>query len=252
MGHHIRVVTPIVSELFSDEQLQAYATDRISLSHTNIENGPASIESTFDEALAQPGTLAKVVEAEQDGCDAVVINCLGDPALSPAREIVNIPVVGPCQSAMHLANMLGDNFAIVSVLDNVRLLLEHLAAKYSLSERYVGFDYVNISVLDLESDMELLIKSLTEKSIPLIEERHANSIVLGCTGMLGCARGIQNNLLSRGLNVPVIDPLVAAIHVAEAMISSELSHSRRAYQTPPVKDIVGYDFPAAKKEKRTA
>ncbi len=195
MTHHIRVITPIISDLFSEAQLQAYATERVRLSHTTIETGPASIESTFDEALAQPGTLVKVLEAEQQGCDAVVINCLGDPALSPARELVDIPVIGPCQASMHLANMLGDNFAIISVLDNVRLLLEHLAAKYSLSERYVGFDYVNISVLDLESDLDALVGALTEKSVPLIKDRHANSIILGCTGMLGCARGIRRQLL---------------------------------------------------------
>ncbi|NKB35982.1 MAG: hydrogenase expression protein HupH [Gammaproteobacteria bacterium] len=246
MTHHIRIVTPIVSELFTEAQLQPYARDGIRLSHSKLDKGPASIESAFDEALAQPDTLIKILEAEAEGCDAVVINCLGDPALSPAREIVNIPVVGPCQSAMHLANMLGDNFAIVSVLDNVRLLLEHLGAKYGLSERYVGFDYVNISVLDLESDMDALIDSLTEKSIPLIKDNKANSIILGCTGMLGCAQGIRQRLLAEGLDVPVIDPLVAAIQMAEAMINSDLSHSRHAYQTPPPKDIVGYSFPPKK------
>jgi allantoin racemase len=62
--------------------------------------------------------------------------------------------------------------------------------------------------------------------------------------MLGCAQGIRTQLLERGLDVPVIDPLVAAIQMAEAMVSSALSHSRHAYQTPPAKDIVGYSFPA--------
>jgi allantoin racemase len=251
MSHHIRVITPIVSDLFSEAQLQPYASDRIRLSHTRIDTGPASIESTFDEALAQPGTLTKVLEAEEEGCDAVVINCLGDPALNPAREIVNIPVVGPCQSAMHLANMIGDNFAIVSVLDNVRLLLEHLAAKYALRERYVGFDYVNISVLDLESDMDALVNSLTEKSIPLIKDKKANSIILGCTGMLGCAKGMREQLLSQNIDVPVIDPLIAAIQMADTLISSDLSQSRNAYQTPPTKEIVGYTFKNKKENTKT-
>ena len=195
----------IVSDLFSEAQLQPYARDSIRLTHTRIDTGPASIESSFDEALAQPGTLVKVLEAEQEGCDAIVINCLGDPALNPAREIVSIPVVGPCQASMHLANMLGDKFAIVSVLDNVRLLLEHLAAKYNLSERYVGFDYVNIPVLDLEADLDGLVKAMTEKSIALIKERHANSVILGCTGMLGCAKGVRKQLLEQNLDVPVMD-----------------------------------------------
>ena len=252
MTHHIRVITPVVSDLFSEAQLQPYAKDSIRLTHTRIDTGPASIESSFDEALAQPDTLVKVLEAQEEGCDAAVINCLGDPAVNPAREIVSIPVVGPGQASMHLANMLGDNFAVISVLDNVRLLLEHVAAKCGLSERYVGFDYVNISVLDLESDLERLVISMTEKSIPLIENQHANSIILGCTGMLGCAQGIRGQLLKRGFDVPVIDPLVAAIQMAEAIVSSDLSHSRHAYQTPPAKDLIGYSFPNKKQEKKTA
>lgn len=242
MGRHIRIVTPIVVDLFSDAALAPYQREGLRLSHRRLNQGPASVESQFDEALAQPDTLRCIRAAEQEGCDAVVINCLGDPAMEAGREIVNIPVLGPCQSSMHMATLLGNNFGIVSVLENVRLLIEHLASKYGLHERYVGFDYVSIPVLELEKEMDRLVSMLTDKSERLVRERDANVIILGCTGMLGCARGIRANLLERGIDVPVVDPLLAAISTAVAVLDSGLAHSRRAYQTPPAKEIQGFDW----------
>ncbi len=41
--------------------------------------GPASIESHYEEALAVPGLLEQVALGEEDGVDAYVVACFGDP-----------------------------------------------------------------------------------------------------------------------------------------------------------------------------
>jgi allantoin racemase len=40
----------------------------------------------------------------------VVIDCMGDPGLFGARECVSIPVLGPMQTAMGIAAMMGHKF----------------------------------------------------------------------------------------------------------------------------------------------
>ena len=38
-----------------------------------LEDGPVSIESEYDEALALPGIIKQVVIAESEGMDAIII-----------------------------------------------------------------------------------------------------------------------------------------------------------------------------------
>ena len=117
MATDVRVVTPITTWGFRDKsEFAALERPDLTISHIEIETGPASIECEYDEALAVPGTIAKIIEAERDGCDAVVIDCMGDPGMLPGRECVSIPVIGPCEAAMHVASMLGHTFSVVTVL----------------------------------------------------------------------------------------------------------------------------------------
>ena len=41
-------------------------------------------------------------------------------------------------------------------------------------------------------------------------------------------------------DVPVIDPAILAVKIAEALVDTGLSHSKRTYPHPPEKEIVGY------------
>src|SRR5437773_8798057 len=92
----IRVITPIITRRFSGVSIRNEDKQRgIVVERVPIERGPASIESEFDEALAAPDVIARAIEAERDGCDAVVVNCFGDPGVRAAREAVGIPVLGP-------------------------------------------------------------------------------------------------------------------------------------------------------------
>ena len=107
MKKHIRVVTPITTRGFRQvSDFDALQGPQIRVDMVEIETGPASIECELDEALAVPDTVARIVEAEREGVDAVVIDCMGDPGLKPARECVSIPVLGPCETAMHIPLML--------------------------------------------------------------------------------------------------------------------------------------------------
>jgi allantoin racemase len=108
----IRAVTPIITESFGPlilEEFGRVARPDTEISNVFLQSGPASVESYYDEALAVPDIVAQVRRAEREGMDAVIINCMGDPGLDAAREVVSIPVIGPCEASMHLAAMLGQS-----------------------------------------------------------------------------------------------------------------------------------------------
>ena len=125
---NVRVVSPITTKGFrKDSDFDTIRNSDLNISHSQIEIGPASIETEFDEAMCQPDTILKIIDAENEGCDAAVIDCMGDPGLKGARECVSIPVVGPCETAMHYASMLGHKFTVLTVLERTKPLIENLS-----------------------------------------------------------------------------------------------------------------------------
>jgi allantoin racemase len=90
-------------------------------------------------------------------------------------------------------------------------------------------------------DTQRLVEALVENSALAVREDGAHVIVFGCTGMAGLANEVQSGLEALGISdVPIIDPAIVAVKVAEALVDMGLSHSKKTYPTPPEKEIVGY------------
>jgi allantoin racemase len=231
----IYVVVPILKNEILEEitykELEGYKRKDTEINIVSLEKGPASIESAYDEELAAPWILEKVKEAEEKGFDAVIIDCMGDPALDAARELVNIPVIGPAQASMSLASTLGEKFSIVTVLKNVVPLFWRSARKYGFESKLSSVRYVEIPVLEIEKKKAEVEAKLINESKKAIEEDGADVIILGCTGFIGMARKIQETL-----HIPVIDPAPAALKLAESLIDLKLFTSKLAYPKPPLKE----------------
>ncbi len=239
----IRVIVPVITKEFEQmtlEEFSAAARSDVELSVVALDKGPASIESAYDEAMAVPDIVAKIVQAEEDGVEAVISDCMGDPGVQEAREMVSIPVIGPAETSMHIAAMLGHRFSVVTVLDRLIPLVDHRAASTGQTERLASVRAVDIPVLELV-DQDRLLKALVRESIEAVKKDGAHVIILGCTGMAGLAAKVEEGLRGAGIvDVPVIDPAILALKVAEALADMGLSHSKRTYPAPPEKQIVGY------------
>ena len=240
----IRVVAPVTSRSFLGPTEQTYvaaARPDSEISVVGLDRGPASLESDYEDALAVPDLLNKVRGAEREGVDAVIIDCMADPGLGPARELASIPVVGAAQASMHLAAILAHRFSVVTILERDTPLIERLARLYGLEDKLTSTRPVNIPVLELEKDRDRLVKALIEQSAQAVLKDGAHAIVFGCTGMIGLARSVEEGLAQRGCEVPVIDPSLAALKWAEGLVETGLAHSKRTYPHPPEKEISGYE-----------
>jgi len=239
----IRVVAPVTSRSFLGPTEQTYvaaARPDSEISVVGLDRGPASLESNYEDALAVPDLLNKVQAAAREGVDAVIIDCMADPGLAPARELASIPVVGAAQASMHLAAILADRFSVVTILERDTPIIERLARLYGLEDKFASARPVNIPVLELDQDRGRLLEALIDQSAKAVLEDGAHAIVFGCTGMIGSARGVQAGLAQRGCEVPVIDPSLAALKWSESLVEMGLAHSKRTYPHPPEKEILGY------------
>jgi allantoin racemase len=239
------VILPITSanlDWETETEFKSYAFPGTEISFSRLDYGPASIESELDEAICVPDFLRKAKEAEAEGCDAVISDCFGDPAVKPAREILNIPIIGAAEASMHFAATLGHRFSVVTVLPNILPLIENLATQYGAEKKLASVRSVNIPVLELD-DKEKLISALHHEMVEAIVKDGAQVLVLGCTGMMGVAKELEQLLKKDGYEVPVVNAAAASLKFTEALVSMGLKQSRLTYMTPPKKTRTG--FPVA-------
>ena len=212
------------------KEISMLALPNLNYEVRSLPMGPASIESEFDDQIATPWALEEIARAEREGFDAVFVSCMRDVAVRAAREIVRIPVVGPSQTCMAVASTLGDKFGVVTVVKNTVPFFIRKAREHGMAENLAGVRSIEVPVLDLDSRKEEVAEALTTESQKLVDDYNADSIILGCTGLVGMAREV-----TRRVGVPVLDPTPIAVKYADLLVATGTTHSLRAFPRPPDK-----------------
>lgn len=191
-------------------------------------SGPSSIESSVEEALSVAGLVEAIPGLAEAGFDAVIVGCFGDPGLAPARELSDVPVVGPGQASGHLAAQLGDRFAVITVVDEVVPAIRRQMRLHGLEPLLSDVRAVDVPVLELRERAEEVLGTLEREARQCVS-RGADALVLGCMtmGFLDVARA-----LGERIGIPVVNPVLASLKAAETLAALALSPSRRAYPTP--------------------
>jgi Asp/Glu/hydantoin racemase len=190
--------------------------------------------------------------AKEEGFDAVVINCFGDPMLWELRQALDIPVVGIGETAMLHATLMGYKFGIVHISPyNIPETEEHLA-KYGVKDRCVGLRPIESWNAGLEEGLtqsKETVQAFINTARRLIDDG-AEVIIPGCSLMSPTMRltpGAED-LYPGGLTqvdgAPVVDVLSVTVKTAETMAALYKAGSgwisrRLLYAQPPqyVKDM---------------
>ena len=216
---HLLLVNPnTTASMTHDIEANARAAARSDtvVEALNPAEGPASIENDDDERRCVPTLLAELERAQartSQRPDAYVIACFGDPGLEEARAMLDVPVLGIAQAAMHAAALAAGTFSVVTSMSATVPRGWELAKTYTPNQ-CLGVYATDIPVLTIDSDPTTVtpIGDVCERALASDGTR---AIVLGCAAMAKYAAP-----LTRRLGVPVIDGVVAATVLAEALVGT--------------------------------
>lgn len=238
---HIRLIAPIHSDLRSEAYLRALEQRfAVALSMVCVERGPVSIETEVDRVLAGPETVRQARKAAEEGCDAIIIDCMMDPAVAACREAVAMPVLAPSETGMHLAAMSGHRFSVLAVLERQSATYRMLAREYGAGERLASVRGIGIPVLKLDDDPERLRQAMVAAARRAVVDDGADTLLLGCTALENGAAVLKQALAEDGMDIAVIEALPLTVGLASVFVRSFFTHSKRAYPTPPPKAAPGY------------
>ena len=123
-------------------------------------------------------------------------------------------------------------FSVITVLKSTADEIKENIQKYGFESRVSSVRCADVPVLEL-NDEEKAFRAILTEARKAIGTEGAEAIALGCTGMSPLARRLQKEL-----DVPVIDPAVAALKLAEIFVSMGITCSRLAYEIPRDKKIL--------------
>jgi allantoin racemase len=197
-----------------------------------------NLEYRTFEAMIVADTVSVSRYASEQGFDAVVIGCFYDPALEDAREISGeTVVVAPCQASVQIAANLANKFSVIIGQEKWRAQMSERIEHYGYGSRMASMRSIDIAVPDLQKDCEYTARKIIEAGRIAIEEDKAEALILGCTCTFGLFEEIQKEL-----QVPVIDPIVAAFKQAEYLAGLKKQFgwipSRKWTCAAPPEDII--------------
>ncbi len=210
----ILVINPVGHPKWDEQDRKlflSFASPETDVDVVSLPRGPSSVESPKAHAEVIPLVVERALELHR-GYDAIVVNCFLDPAVDLLKGILKIPVVGPCEASLALASVLSRKIAIVTVGNEALWMIEERVRTLGYSSYLVSLKGIELTVLQLDENPEKTKSAVVKKAEEAVNEG-AEVIVLGCTGLSGLAKTVQE-----AINRPVIDPSGAALKIAEAMV----------------------------------
>ncbi len=94
--------------------------------------------------------IYNAIRAEKEGYDAYIVGNISDAGLREAREMVNIPVLGVCESTLHFACIMGVTFGLITISEKWTPRLLENVRRYGLDSRLAGVEALDTSPLELK------------------------------------------------------------------------------------------------------
>lgn len=173
--------------------------------------GAQYIETRVEAAIAGHALLESLADHASE-VDAAIVSAFGDPGLMAAKEMLDIPVVGLSEAALHMAYTLGRRISVICLTSRLRDWYGESAAAAGLSDRIVELRVVRAPVRNISTVVEDLAEPLLEECLAAVDEDRAEVVILGGGPTAGLARQIRDQV-----PVPVLDGVSCAVGLAETL-----------------------------------
>jgi allantoin racemase len=213
--------------------LKSIASEGTQIDMFGLETDPdkshlGAIQSAYESVMSEPRTLETAKATEKEGYQALIISCGGDPGVSPLREIVDVPIVPPGMTAKHVCSLLGRRFSLLTTgTGSVRVPEIH--EKDGLL-KLVSIHRVGLSVPEVRVKKEEAVEAMIREGKKAVQEHGACSLTFGCMSM---GFLMVDEMLTKEIGVPVVNPVKTAVKTAELYIDLGLTHSKLMYPIPP-------------------
>jgi allantoin racemase len=214
----INFINPFGTEAFNNliqETLKASGRSDTTLVVSNTTGCPENIDYYYAKHLVEEAVFESVIDAEKAGFDAVIVGCCYDPGVRVARELVDIPVIGPLEASIHFAPYFGHDYVVVTDHRKAVPYLRDLVALYG-GAQCRGVSCIDWYVTDMIRDTAAVARDAEAAVRRVLEQSGAEVAIFGCTII---SASYEKFLIDTGRtsDVTILNPNTMALKMAEAL-----------------------------------
>jgi allantoin racemase len=233
-GRRIAFINPFGTDAYDAiiaETLGPLAMDDTELEIRNLIGAPENIDYFWPKHLLEVAVFEECMGLENEGFDAVVVGCCYDPGVRVARELVDIPVVGPLEAALNMVSYFGHRATVVTDHHKAVPYLEDLVRLYG-QQNVRNVRCIDWWVTEMIRSPAEVAADAARVSTAALQDDDADLVVLGCTIIAACLTQ-HTQATGEYADVPVVNPNLLALKSAEMLADlrqrGEYRLSRRGY-----------------------
>jgi allantoin racemase len=219
MSRRINFINPFGSSVY-DEVIQKtlghYCAADTTMDVTHLDACPPDIDFFYSKHMVEQSLYESVLVSEEQGYDAVIVGCLYDPGVRVARELVDIPVIGPLEASFQMAAYYGHSTMVLTDHRKAVPYIYDEAQRNGQGNSVRGVDAIDWFIKDMIDNREAVAGDVVRLSKEAAQRFGAETVIMGCTII---AAIYQEYLMEGGepSEVPIINPNLMALKMAEGL-----------------------------------
>ncbi len=215
--------------------------------HGITKIGGVASQYRYLEYLETGEVMENLQTAMKQGFDGFLIGNICDPGLYQCREITNIPVLGLCETSLHLACMMGANYSLVTINEKFTPRILENVARYKMEARLVGVKRMGVDrTQDLDSGFTN--EEARKAHIKRFMDAADATIDMGAEVVIPAGGGVMTLLAHSGIytasrGTPILNAITALVKMGEMAVKMDRIMggnftSKRLTYAPPGSDQI--------------
>ena len=238
-GHYNVALRKILDEVKDpDTEIEVHGITKV---------GGVADQYHYLDYLETGEVLENVQTAVRRGFDAFLIGNVGDPGIRAAREIADIPVLGLCETALHTACMMGQNFSLVTINEKFTPRILDNVERYGMTPHLRATNRMKLDrILDLDAGFtnakarKNIIDQFMVAANKNVED--GGEVVIAAGGVVMALLAVAG-VHQAARQTPILNGIVSLVKMAESVVKMNRIMkgsfvSKRLYYAPPTPDQI--------------
>lgn len=182
----------------------------------NLEDGPRTLDSAGDLLFCEHAVFLEGMKTEPEDFDAILIDCVFDPALEALREQSRVATFGPMLTTLPLVRVVADQFSYVARAERQTIWLQEIAEKYGYGPQLVSSRALGITYQESRNPTTFDEAMRRELQGAILEDG-AGAVVMGSTTM-----ALSDPVKEAAGSTPLFLPGMVALRAMENLWSDGL------------------------------
>ena len=167
--------------------------------------------------------------------DAFIICSFEDYGVEEARKLKSKLVLGVGEASFITANLISDNFSIITTLSSSHESIRNNLKKYGLYEKCVSLQSIEVPVLDLETMSNQNLRKLKNEVYRTITEESPGSIIITNPAIINIKKKLEDEF-----KIPIIEGVSATVAFTEMLFKLGFNMNKKMYNNFSSTNYNGY------------